>query len=112
MACFAASSGASPFCEMFTSTLSTTTMASSTTRPMARIMPNMVSMLIEKPSRCMPTKVPMMETGTARIGITVARSDCRKMNTTSTTSITASKKVCTTFSIEYSVNWLVSRTIL
>ena len=69
IACFAASSGASPFCVMFTSTFSTTTMASSTTRPIARIMPNMVSMLIEKPSRCMPTKVPTIDTGTARIGI-------------------------------------------
>ncbi len=97
---------------MFTSTFSTTTMASSTTRPIARIMPNMVSMLIEKPSRCMPMKVPMIDTGTARIGMTVARSDCRNRNTTSTTSTTASKKVCTTLSIEFRVNWLVSSTIL
>ena len=44
-------------------------------------MPNIVSMLIEKPSRCMPAKVPMIDTGTARIGMTVARSDCRKTNT-------------------------------
>ncbi len=93
---------------MLASTLSTTTIASSTTRPMARIMPNIVSMLIEKPSRCMPTNVPTIDTGTARIGMIVARSDCRNTNTTSTTSTTASKKVCTTFSIEFSVKRLVS----
>ncbi len=100
MACLAASSGASPFWVMFTSTFSTTTMASSTTRPIARIMPNIVSMLIEKPSRYMPVNVPTIDTGTARIGITVARSDCRNTNTTSTTSTTASKNVFTTLSIE------------
>ncbi len=36
------------------STFSTTIMASSTTSPMARIMPNKVSMLVEKPSSLMP----------------------------------------------------------
>ena len=96
---------------MFASTLSTTTIASSTTRPIARIMPNSVSMLIEKPSRCMPTNVPTIDTGTARMGMIVARSDCRNTNTTSTTSTTASKKVCTTFSIEFRVNRLVSSAI-
>ena len=57
-------------------------------------------------------KVPMIDTGTARIGMMVARSDCRNRNTTAITSITASKKVCTTLSIEFSVNRLVSSAIL
>ena len=93
---------------MFDSTFSTTTIASSTTRPIARIMPNIVSMLTEKPSRCMPMNVPTIDTGTARMGISVARSDCRNTNTTSTTSTTASKNVWTTFSIAFSVKRLVS----
>ncbi len=112
IACLAASSADKPFLVMLTSTFSTTTIASSTTRPMARIMPNSVSMLIEKPSMNMPMKVPMIDTGTARIGMIVARSDCRNTNTTNTTSKTASKKVCTTFSIEFNVNRLVSSVIL
>ena len=109
---FAASSAPRPCLVMLTSTFSTTTIASSTTRPIARIRPNIVSMLIEKPSRCMPMKVPMIDTGTARIGMMVARSDCRNRNTTRITSTTASKKVCTTLSIEFSVNRLVSSVIL
>ena len=75
-------------------------------------MPNIVSMLIEKPSRCMPMKVPTIDTGTARIGMMVARRDCRNRNTTRITSTTASKKVCTTLSIEFSVKRLVSSVIL
>ena len=54
----------------------------------------------------------MMAIGTARIGMMVARKLCRKRKTTSTTSTTASKKVWITFSMEASVNLLVSRTIL
>jgi len=42
-----ASKGGSPSSLMILSTFSTTTMASSTRRPMARTMPNIVSMLIE-----------------------------------------------------------------
>ena len=70
-----ASRADSPCCVMFTSTFSTTTIASSTTSPIARIMPKSVSMLMEKPRRCIPINAPMIETGTARIGMTVARSD-------------------------------------
>ena len=42
-----ASSGERPSSDMIRSTFSTTTMASSTSRPMARTMANMVSVLIE-----------------------------------------------------------------
>ena len=51
----AASFGDRPNCTMLRSVFSTTTIASSTTRPIARIMPNSVSMLIEKPNTSMPT---------------------------------------------------------
>ena len=108
IASFAAASAERPLLAMLASTFSTTTIASSTTRPIARIIPNSVSMFTEKPSRCMPMNVPTIDTGTARIGITVARTDCRNTNTTSTTSTTASKNVWMTFSIEFSVKRLVS----
>jgi len=69
-------------------------------------------MFTEKPRRCMPTKVPTIETGTARMGMMVARRLCRNTNTTATTSTTASKNVWITLSTEASVKMLVSRTIL
>ena len=42
---------------------SMTTMASSTTRPVARVRPKSVSVLIEKPKSLTKAKVPMSETG-------------------------------------------------
>ena len=89
---------------MLRSTFSITTIASSTTMPIASTMPNSVSMLIEKPSASMPMKVPTIDTGTASTGISVARRLCRNTNTTSTTSTTASKNVCTTSVIDARVN--------
>jgi hypothetical protein len=66
------------FCSlMMRSTFSSTTMASSTTMPIDSTMPNSVSVLIEKPSRYMPAKLPISDTGTATIGIRVARQFCR-----------------------------------
>ncbi len=93
---------------MLRSVFSTTTMASSTTMPMARIMPNRVSMLIEKPRTSIPISAPRMDTGTARVGMMVSRRLCRKMNTTNTTSTTASKKVWITSSMEACTNLVVS----
>ena len=60
----------------------------------------------------MPMNVPTIDTGTARIGMMVARRLCRNRNTTRITSTTASKKVCTTLSIEFSVKRLVSSVTL
>ncbi|MCY1443711.1 hypothetical protein D9M71_601380 [compost metagenome] len=108
MALIAASRGDSFSVLITRSTFSSTTMASSTTMPIASTRPNRVSRLIEKPSRYMPANVPTSETGMARIGISVARRFCRKMKTTSITSTSASKKVCTTSSIETSTNTVVS----
>ena len=73
----AAALGARP-ASMWRSTASTTTMASSTTRPMASTRPNRESVLMEKPKSGKNTNVPTSETGTASIGISVARQPCRK----------------------------------
>src|SRR5438105_9980929 len=109
---FAASLGERPYVDMLCSTLSITTIASSTTMPIASTMPNSVSMLIEKPSAVMPIAAPMIEIGTAMIGISVARMLCRNKNTTSTTSTSASKNVWTTVSIDARVNCVVSIAML
>ena len=85
---------------MLRSTFSTTTMASSTTMPMASTSPNSVSVLIEKPSISSTANVPTMDTGTASSGISDARQVCKNTTTTMTTSSTASISVEMTFSIE------------
>ena len=71
-----ASRGAIP-ASMWCSTASTTTMASSTTRPIASTRPNSDSVLIEKPRTGNTANVPMSDTGTATIGMNVARQFCR-----------------------------------
>jgi hypothetical protein len=83
-------------------------MASSTTMPMASTSPNIESVLTEKPSIGKKMKVPMIETGTVRSGMIVARTFWRKMNTTSVTRISASTKVWTIDSIEASTAGVVS----
>ena len=62
---------------------------------MARTSPNSDSVLIEKPSSGNSTNVPISETGTASIGIIVARQFCRNRNTTRITSTIASASVFT-----------------
>ena len=81
MALSDASFGDSPS-SMWRSTASTTMMASSTTRPMARTRPKRERVLIEKPRDGKKAKVPMRETGTARVGMRVALHPWRKMKTT------------------------------
>ncbi len=85
----AASRGDRP-AAMWRSTFSTTTIASSTTMPIASTRPNSDSMLSEKPNAAMAAKVPISDTGIANTGINVARHDCRNSSTTRTTSATAS----------------------
>ncbi len=72
IALYAACLGSSPSA-MFRSTFSTTTMASSTTIPMASTRPNRVSVLMEKPNASRIAKVPTMDTGTATRGMIEAR---------------------------------------
>ena len=78
---------------MLRSTFSTTTIASSTTMPIASTRPNSVSVLSEKPSADMTAKVPISDTGMAMIGMIAVRQLCRKTMTTSTTRPTASNSV-------------------
>ena len=85
---------------MMRSTFSSTTIASSTTMPIASTMPNSVSMLIEKPNSSIAANVPISDTGTASIGMMVARQFCRNSSTTKNTSNIASSSVLTTSLIE------------
>ncbi len=95
MARTVASCGAIPS-SMLRCTASTTTMASSTTMPMESTRPNMLVMLMEKPSNGNSAMAPMTATGTVSSGINVARQFCRKMKTTKMTRPTAASSVNTT----------------
>ena len=96
MAFDAASLGGNPSSSMMRIVFSTTTMASSTTMPMARINPNRLRLLIDRPAASMTENVPIRETGIAMAGIRVARKSCRKMNTTRTTRTIAMMSVVMT----------------
>ena len=63
---------------MWRSTFSMTTMASSTTSPVASVMPNSVRVLMEKPSSLTKMKAPINETGMVTAGINVLRQSCKK----------------------------------
>jgi len=91
-----ASRGERPSSLMIRSTFSTTTMASSTSRPMASTMANMVSMLMEKPKIPRAANVPRMTTGTAIVGMRVARMLPMNRYMTRNTSPIASKSVLKT----------------
>ena len=54
---------------------STTTMASSTTMPIASTRPNRERLFSEKPKAAITAQDPIRETGMATIGITAARQD-------------------------------------
>ncbi len=77
-------------------TFSSTTMASSTTNPVAMVRAMRERLLRLKPARYITASVPMRETGTATAGMRVAGPSRRKRNTTSTTRITASASVRST----------------
>jgi len=68
----------------------------------------MVKVLIEKPKILITANVPNTTTGTASVGIIVARQFCKNRNMTMNTKITASINVCTTLSIERRINGVVS----
>ncbi len=82
-------------------TFSSTTIASSTTRPIASTMASKVSVLIEKPSMYMMAKAPIREIGIVTMGITLARKLRRKNTITSTTSKMASAMVVYTESMDF-----------
>src|SRR3954466_14331431 len=87
-----ASCGSNPSA-IFRSTFSTTTIASSTTMPIASTNPNNESALIENPNACITANVPTNDTGTAASGMIDARQVCRNKITTITTSTIASNSV-------------------
>ena len=78
------------------STASTTTIASSTTMPIASTSASSDTVLAEKPSASITANVPISDTGTAISGIRVARKLPRKRKTTTTTRTNASNSVCRT----------------
>ncbi|MNC93502.1 hypothetical protein D3C83_101440 [compost metagenome] len=83
-------------------------MASSTTMPIASTSANSVRVLMVKPTSHRPAKAPISDTGTAIIGISVARQVCRNRNTTASTSSAASKIVMFTSRIDASTKRVVS----
>ncbi len=90
--CSAAAIGAMPSStcrEMFSST----TMASSTTRPVATISAISDRLLSEKPHRYITAQLPTSATGTAVTGIIAARKLARNSSTTKTTRATAMSSV-------------------
>src|SRR5215469_7016343 len=78
------------------SAFSTTTMASSTTMPMASTSASNVTVLAEYPMSSITANVPMIETGTATSGISVVRSLPRNKKTTIATRTIATMSVRTT----------------
>ena len=88
-------------------TASTTTIASSTTMPIASTRPNSVRVLMVKPSAVNTANVPSNDTGTASIGMSVARQLCRNTNTTISTSTIASNSVFITSFIDSVTNGVV-----
>src|SRR5215469_67140 len=85
---------------MWRCTFSITTMASSTTSPVASVMPNNVSELIEKPNSLMNAKVPISETGMVTAGMMVARQSSRNRKMTMMTMAMAAPSVESTSLIE------------
>ena len=99
----AASRGASPDA-ILRSTFSTTTMASSTTMPIASTRPNSDRLFSVKPNAAMKKKLPISETGMATSGMMAARQVCRNRTTTRTTSTMASPMVSITASTDCWMN--------
>ena len=90
---------------------SMTTIASSTTSPVASMMPNSVRVLIEKPSSLMKANVPISDTGIVTAGISVLRQSCRNRNITSMTKMMASTSVFSTSRMDSPTKVVVSKAI-
>src|SRR5205085_5928517 len=93
-------------------TFSMTTMASSTTSPVANVMPKSVSVLMENPSSLMKVKVPTSETGMVMAGMSVLRQSCKKMKMTRMTSTMACSNVPKTSWIDSATVVVVSKATL
>ena len=99
-------------CSMWCMTASTTTIASSTTMPIASTRPSSDSTLIEKPISGKNMNAPISETGTVISGMSVARQFCRKTKTTMMTRTIASNSVCTISVMPSSTGSVVSSEIV
>ncbi len=106
-ACFAVR----PYSWMWRWMFSITTIASSTTMPVASTMPKSVSVLIEKPISFTKAKTPTSDTGIVAVGMIVLRQSCRNRNMTMMTSTIASNSVLTTSRIESFTTVAVSNEI-
>ena len=107
MARRAASFGSSPRSSQ-RSTFSTTTIASSTTIPIANTSPNSVRLLMVNFMAAMTAKVPITATGTAISGMIAARQLCRNTSTTIATRMVASRSVRKTSLTDSRMNGVVS----
>ena len=85
---------------MWRCTFSITTIASSTTSPVASVIPNSVSELMEKSKTRMNANVPISETGIVTAGMIVARQSSRNRKITRMTMPMASASVTSTSRIE------------
>ena len=103
-----ASTGVSLLRDISTFTASITTIASSTTIPIAITRANNDIMLSVMLKTSIAMKLPNKDTGTAIIGITAERQSPKKTNTTRATSMKASNNVWTTLSILASRKRLMS----
>ena len=93
------------------SMFSSTTIASSTTMPIASTSPNRVRLLSVNPIADMIANVPMSDTGTSIIGRIIARQSCRNSSTTMATRMTASRRVANTSLTDSRMNGVVSYAI-
>ncbi len=90
------------------SIFSSTTIASSTTMPIARTSPNSVRLFSVKPIRLMTAKVPTSDTATSITGRSRAFQSCKKIKMTMATRMTASRNVLNTSLTDSRTNGVVS----
>ena len=90
------------------SMFSSTTIASSTTIPIASTRPKSVRLFRLNPSTAMAANVPIRETGTSIIGSTIVRQSWRNTRTTRPTRRTASRSVLKTSPIDSRMYGVVS----
>ena len=91
---------------------SSTTMASSTTNPVASVRPKSERVLIEKPRSFIAANVPISETGIVMDGMIVLCQLCKKMKMTRTTKRIAISNVTRTSLIDARTKSEVSKAIL
>ena len=108
MAFSVASTGNSLLRDISTFTASMTTMASSTTIPIAITRAKSEIILSVMLNANIAMKLPNRDTGTAIIGMTADLQSPKNMNTTMATRMKASNSVCITFSILASRKRLIS----